>query len=342
MIDSIKFTWHMTTKVMKRLRSPNTLAYLGLKIYHEKRFYLKHPFGYCNIPVVFDFDARVMTIARDMSIAKLLQGHNVFGSNDVQGLALNAIAEVYEQLGLEFTDAELDRIQKGRIRLGRIDITCSFRLNSQPEVQDALELILQHLQVEGAKWSGLGRDSVETVYVRQDGKRVAEKFYNKRIELMHNKIPVDLPERERIRKHAEGLLRYEMTLRARELKRLNLEYADQWSPEVVKNILMGRIAKFKFNGVIKEHISQPAIDGLKGAERVFYEVREQGTDLSKVPSYAPLIRARNAILTKHGLDIFLPRGVGADLPLNEILTAKNAYFWAPKALRTRGAIFGAM
>ena len=337
MIDSINIKWTMTTKFMKRLKSPGTLARLGKNIYRGDYFYLKHPYGYTNIQVKFDLDTR--DVSMEMSVPKLLQGHNVFGSNNVEELALAAIGIVYGQLGLEYTDDEQDIIQNARICMGRIDITCSFRLKSQPVVQDALVFIFQHVQAEGLSWSGYGSDGVETIYNGQRSTRVSDKFYNKYVELEKNKIPNGLPERERILKYAEGLLRFEVTLRAKELKRLGLDYADQWSQERVKNILMTRIAKFKLHGALTEQLEQPIIEGLSKTQRVFYALRQQGVDLAKVPSYAPLIRARNAIIADHGHDIFLPLGVGSELSLDTLLTAKNAYFCAPKGLVMRGAIF---
>lgn len=340
MIDTAKPYFLITPLVFDTLQNPSALSAKGLKLYGGNKFYIKHPFGYENVAVRINLGKRVIWL--ETSLAKFVQGHNVFGSNRTEYLCLKVLEEIYRQIGLVFSEAERKLVRDKRIRLGRLDLTASFRLHSQQEVIDVLALIFEHMKTEGCTWGAYGIGNVETVYNLPNSTRLTDKFYNKYLEILIHKIPFDVPERDRIIEFVERLIRFELTLRGKELSvRRGLScYADEWTPSVVRQVIMKRIKKLNFQGAIKQSLQVQKIVGLNKGEQMFYDLWVSGCDFSSSQvSYAPLNRARAAILSR-GVDIFKSRASSTNIALNQILTADNAYFYAPKALANTEAIFG--
>lgn len=336
MFDTTKFYIHMTDLVCNRLQDNKVLKDHGTKIYGNK-FYLKHPFGLKNPSVFIDFENRSLCL--ETSLPKLLQGHNVFGTNRLEYMCLSATKLIYHQLGLEFNRQERRKVQDERFRLGRVDGTCSFRMATPQQVAEALEAIFEQYRAEGLKWSGFGKFGVETVYNQQHSKRVADKFYNKYVELK-NKIPLNVAECDYILKFVRTLLRFEVSWRGKELSRIGYDYADQWSLELLKQMIYERLERFNFQGVIKDRLVGVQLDGLNDSLRMYYDLWEQGANLLQHRNNRTLGRARDQFLEQHQVDIYRPAAVGCDIPLNQLLSMENAYFTAPKYLTRRGALFG--
>lgn len=337
MIDTVKFYFCMTDRMFKRLRCDTALKQKGTVLYGNK-FYLPHPFKGKNPAVYFDFDKRQFHM--ETSLPKLLQGHNVFGSNRLQFLCLQAIALIYQHLDLRYTVAERSQIKEQRIRLGRADTTCSYYLDSPELVAVVLEAICAQLRAENSSWSAHGSADFETVYNQQHSTRVTDKFYNKGRELNVRKLPSNIAARDRILKYAFRLLRYEVTWRAKELKSLGLEYADQWNPDLVRDMLKKRLAKFRFQGMIRDCLEAEQIDDLNDSCHMFYRLWSNGVNLKDYRKNRTLQRARERLLDEHEVDIFHPSMTGSTIPLDSLLKPENAYFTAPKSLTRRGAIFG--
>lgn len=337
MFDTAKPYFHMTDRVLNRLQSQQPLIRHNTKLYGNK-FYLRHPFGLGNPAVYFDFEDRSLYF--ETSLPKLLQGHNVFGTNRLEYLCLAVIRLIYRQLGLKCTSQERHEIKEHGIRLGRIDGTCSFSFESPRQVVEAAEAIWEQLRAEGCNCSAFAKFDFESVYNRQNSTRVTDKFYNKHVELLKNKIPLTVVERDYILEFVRTLLRFEVTWRAKELKHLELEYADQWSLELLKTMMQKRLESFNFQGVIKERLKTVQISNLNASCSMFYGLWTQGAKLSTYRHNRTLARARDHILEHHHVDIYRRAGTGCDISLKEILTLENAYFTAPKYLTRRGAIFG--
>lgn len=277
MIDTAKPYYYLTDMVFDRLQDHKALKRIGITLYGNK-FFLKHPFGYTNPNVLFNLDRRMFWL--ETSLPKLLQGHNVFGNNQLQFSCLEVAKIIYHQLGLPFMPSECQQIEEHRIRLGRLDTTCSFIMPSQNIVSDTLSECWQQFRANGRKWSLDGSDEFETLYHQKHSTRVTDKLYNKYAELLvkSHAIKDCVPKREQIITLALLWLRFEVTWRYKELKRLGLEYADQWDMAIVKKMMGKRLDKLDFQGVIKDRLVVSDLDGLKLNKRdeAFYVLWQQG------------------------------------------------------------------
>ena len=146
MIDTCKFYAPLTNRVRRALSIARDAEHPNVKIYGNY-FFLKHPHGLKNIKVYFSLDRGEFWL--ETSLPKTLQGHNVFGSNNLEMLCLAVIKLVYTQLGVKFTKDEEREIREAGIRLGRLDITCSFWLESTEMVAQVLEYLYEQFRAEG-------------------------------------------------------------------------------------------------------------------------------------------------------------------------------------------------
>ena len=67
-------------------------------------------------------------------IPKFLQGHNIFGTDDLTYLMVFRCSLKHEELGLHPTDVQYEDIQAGRYTLKRVDINLSWHLKNREEV----------------------------------------------------------------------------------------------------------------------------------------------------------------------------------------------------------------
>ena len=337
MIDTAKFYFYMTQPVRRRLNELREAQQYSVRLYGNT-FYLPHPFRLHNPAVQFNIATRELCI--ETSLPKLFQGHNVGGINRVEFLCLHAIELIYEQLGLYFSARERQLIQHHGIRLGRLDTTCCFSMPSPRATADALECVLQQLRTEGFGWSAYGESRLQTVYSQQNSTRVSDKFYDKGSEFVSRKVRTNMVAFSHVWEYARTQLRFEVTWRAKELKALDLEYADQWTPLRVRQMVFSRLRQFKFRNETTVEIEPKALDGLNSSCRTHYDLWSRGADLRAHRYNRTVERARTYLLQQHHVDIYRPCASPNTMPLRELLAEENAYFVAPKRLTRRGAIFG--
>lgn len=330
MLDTAKPYFYLTDTVLDRLADLRALNSIGVKIYGNV-FYLKHPYGYENPAVSFNFDKRELCI--EASLPKLLQGHNAFGTNNLQSLCLEVAKLIYRQLGLTFTLRERQAIEDHRIRLGRLDTTCSFILPSEVAVSAVLEECWKQFRAEGHSWSSDGSDGFESLYNQKHSERVSDKLYAKYAELLvkRHSIKVSVIGRDRIMELVKRVLRYEVTWRQKELVRIDGNYADQWDRNRVIEVLTKRLKELGFSGTFqgRELHRQPEGVKLNIRDRTFFELWKQGFDLRAGRQYGPLRKARLG-MREFGIDLFRHSGSAFDVDLSKLFVIENARFGIPR------------
>ena len=329
MIDTCKPIVTMTKSIERVLRAAQTHPTPSVKVYGN-HFFLPHPFGFQAIRVNFSLPKRLFWF--ETSLPKMLQGHNVFGSNHLERLCLAAIKLIYEHLKVRFSDEEARRILDARIRLGRLDITCSFRLKSPSMIDQVLEHLYEQFRAEGKAWAAYGKDSIETVYNQQGSTRVTDKYYNKGKELAQpgRGLPRTLANRQRILSIAEYLLRFEATYREKELRELGLNFADCWNTSQVRAELELRMHSHHLRGALSQTIPVAELHELAPNYSTFYGLWTDGANLAKYRQYRTLRRARQLILEHHRVDIFRRPKTGCSISLSELLNSSRALYGSPR------------
>nr|AAN12267.1 truncated putative replication protein [Xanthomonas citri pv. glycines] len=113
----------------------------------------------------------------DGNPAKWFQGHNLWGTDDLHGLAVATIEALVEQLGLTPTDEDRAAWAEGRIRLTRVDCTESFHLRSRREVLAWLASAEQTAHLANRGRGQLMKGS--TLYFGKNSRRWSLKLYSK-------------------------------------------------------------------------------------------------------------------------------------------------------------------
>ena len=232
--------------------------------------------------------------------SKFLQGHNLFGSNGLRKLIVVFMLELADRLGLEPTQEDFDVWLAGRYVLKRVDVAACFRLPSTLQVDNWIRSASPLVR---GKHQGVSQYGGETIYVGQRSRRISLKIYNKGREIRKHPPCKSIPYREELFEFSEGLLRAEVTIRAQELKRRNLDKAWRWKPGTGDTILRERIGRLEMPKKLRLTATEIADlpPRLVGAVKLW----EAGHDLRSVYPRATFYRYRGE-LRRYGVDISSP------------------------------------
>lgn len=255
----------------------------------------------------------------DGNPSKFLQGHNIFGTNDLIGLCYEFFSHICKALGIQPSSNDLEAWRTGNYDLKRIDVTESFHLPSQKDVAAWLRAAAPMIR---GKHQAASAYSGETIYIGQKSRRIALKIYNKWLELKKHPLPLNLPFRDELVKYSETLLRVEVRLLSMELKHRGLNKGAAWKDTVTaEKIHRERIETIKMSE--KMRLTADEIEDLPPRLLAVYKLWQQGEDLRTVYPKTTFYRYRSD-LVKHGIDISTPQPKKAEvIPLIRFLTAEQ-------------------
>lgn len=256
----------------------------------------------------------------DGNPSKFLQGHNAFGSNDLQAIALAFFTAVTSSLGLSPSDTDLASWELGTYRLKRVDIAESFQLPRQADVSAWLRAASSSIR---GKHQGTSAYQGETIYLGQHSRRISLKAYNKFREIKKHPPAESFPFSDELLTFAQNLLRLEVRILGMELKRRGLHRGSAWdAPDLPTNLLFERIGTIKMNQ--KMRLTSTELDDLPPRLKAVYMLWKEGSDLRSVYSKATFYRHRGDLMTSCGIDISVPQPRKAEvIPLVRYLTAEH-------------------
>lgn len=252
---------------------------------------------------------------------KFLQGHNLFGTNDLVGLMGKFFDELlkHEQLGLCPDPFEYANIKDGHYELTRVDVNETWHLNNQ---KDVLSWIRAVGETAYLKHRGAGQFSGDTAYFGKNSRRWALKCYSKGLEILAkgHKLPPELSIPEMI-EYAQKALRIEGVTRQLELKRRSLHVASNWDIDTSEELLLEYISKLEMSDVYM--LDQSVLDTLPPRLRLTYQAWLNGDDLKSVFTHRTFYRVRKE-MEKYGIDISTksPKEKNNVIPLIRVLEAK--------------------
>lgn len=267
--------------------------------------------------------------------AKFLQAHNLFGSDDLRALVVAATCRALAMIQLdlrkhpEFAEldltpcpADLTAWRLGDFTISRVDINSMFRVGSTADVRSWL---LAASEASRVKW----KNKVYmpgTLYFGHSakGKRAKDeswKLYCKRDELDAHKLP-ELPHRQDLIDYAEGMLRAELTLRTRALKKMGLHFGHQWTDETAVTLFAARWETLEMsdNATVPVDVVRALPRHLQAA----YLAWKAGMDPAQLSKKTTLYRHRQALIERIGVDILVPAPVSNVIPLRRVLTLTPA------------------
>lgn len=254
---------------------------------------------------------------------KFLQGHNIFGSNDLRYLMGKFFDELltdkHKALGLCPDPFQYAAIKDGHYRLSRVDVNESWHLDN---TKDVLAWIRAVGSTAYMKHRGAGQFSGDTAYFGKNSRRWSLKCYSKGNEIAakgHN-LPFELQIPELVL-YANKSLRIEAVIRQLELKRLGLDIASNWDIDKPEELLLNYIQNLELSDVYM--LKDDVLDSLPTRLRMVYQSWLNGDDLKQIMSSSAFYRWRSQ-LQKFGVDIATPSPKEKTnvIPLIRVLEAK--------------------
>lgn len=257
---------------------------------------------------------------------KFLQGHNLWGSDDLPGLLLALLEALVSHPALSLSPTPEDRAswRLGHYVLSRVDVTHSFALATRADVLSWLRAAEQTAHLSHRGRGQLVKGS--TLYFGQHSRRWSLKLYSKGQEIesneKHQPALRDLPH---ARAWADSILRAELVIRSLELKRLKLDTGAAWLPLdgvpfAPVELLTERLGGLTMTTI--KTVSAQLLDSLRPALRVAVQAWETGADLRVSLPHRTFYKYRAELLPL-GIDIatLRPREGANVIPMVRVLEA---------------------
>ena len=240
--------------------------------------------------------------------AKFLQGHNVFGTNDLKYLVAKMIDKLcmMDKLELKPTDVEYENIQQGVYHLSRVDVNEHFAF---PSAQVARAWLRAAGNSANMKFRGAGLFKEGTLYF--EGKRYIPKIYFKYDEInskdKSHRLPDELLQIPELIEYAEKSLRFEIKILSTQLKDWMLHLGCNWDADTATMLINDQfISKLQLSANMP--IENEVIESLPKNLRLTYTAWVNGEDLRQVLSRPTFYRYRTRLM-EYGIDISIVKDI---------------------------------
>jgi II/X family phage/plasmid replication protein len=272
----------------------------------------------------FESDVHVSTcgytglLVIDGNPAKFFQGHNVFGSADMPGLARSLAYTVLDNLDLPGTDEQMPAIQRAEFELGKIDLNRSLHVGTLLNARSAVRSLSDTATMKYRGRGSLCEDG--TAYWAKHSRRSSLKCYAKGHELTAHPLPKDLPFRSELLQHAQALLRIELVIRTMELKERGLNMVCNWEHNTGTLLFDEFLGNLEVSNSIE--LAPEFLSELPPRLRLAYDSWMRGTDLRVTLPRMTFYRYRQALLP-YGVDLLTlnPAQRSNVVPMVKILEA---------------------
>lgn len=223
--------------------------------------------------------------------SKFLQGHNVFGSDDVLSLMSDTYKVICQQFNLVPTDLDRLMVEKGAYALSSVDINYSFQLPTRDDVKS----FIRAMEFKAKTRHGRPTTKGGTLYFGKSSERWAIKLYCKAEEIQSKtgQIPEPLTNKG-IETWAENKLRVELRLLSKELEKLDIQHACQLTPELVKQTFNDYLGKIQMTEQVK--LSSQVTSKLPTHLVSTYTLWSEGHDIRQMLPKATYYRQRKALM----------------------------------------------
>ena len=251
--------------------------------------------------------------------SKFLQGHNIFGSDDLHSLIADTLGVISKYIDLPINQYSLNDRDT---RLTRVDVNYSYELNS---LSDVLAWIGSAAISSNSRHGGAVKKG-STVYWGKGSKRWQMKAYakGKEISVRKHKLPFELLDTP-LYQWAQNKLRIELTLVTKELQKLDLRSPSNWNKSTPQQLFDDYITRINMNQQVA--LTDKKVLELPQALKSTYLIWQQGFHVREHIPERTFYRHKKQLIDLHGIDITLPRQSSESnnvVPLIRVLEAKPA------------------
>lgn len=265
---------------------------------------------------------------------KWLQGHNLFGTNDLKWLMYRFYCDLHERLcddGLNPTMQQYEQVEQGIYTVSRVDVNETWHLANQSEVMAWIRSAGEKMAL---KRRGRGVFSGDTLYW---GKQKKDNFwylkcYSKGDEINSKKsnFPNELRTPSML-EYADKALRLEMTIARKALNEWQINTPCNWTVDTGKLLLLNHLQDLEMSSNFC--LNDEILESLPRKLRAYYKLWLHGEDLRLELTKPTFYRIRNQ-LKQYDIDISLVRDTekvtNNVVPVAQILEAKpvGIPYWA--------------
>lgn len=250
------------------------------------------------------------------NLAKFLQGHNLWGTDDPVALLWDTLVRL-EGLGLfgcSLRDLGLTsaRMMSYGAELSRVDVTSMLLADTLGDVRSALRSLRVGGRLRDRGQSGLPhawQTGEGVTFGAKPGKSARHRsitFYSKGLDVRVHKLPEIMANDEEVIPWVDRCLRCEGRLGSNYLRKRDLRALSNWTPETAMREWAAMMGRMDMNGSDEQ---PAALADLPAHLQVTYAAWVSGADLRSILSKPTYYRQRQAILEATGVDIAIPRPV---------------------------------
>lgn len=236
--------------------------------------------------------------------AKFLQGHNIFGTNDLIHLMsrLFDCLCMVDELALKPTEQEYNMVQEGKYRLTRVDVNEHFYFDSPLLARGWLRAAGRSANM---MFRGAGLFKEGTLYFTPKSRRFVPKIYFKYDEITSNDKKHRLPEKllqiPELLEYAKKSLRFEIKILSTQLNDWELQVGCNWTAETPTMLIKEQfIDKLQLSENMP--LDHEVRDSLPNSLKLVYSAWARGEDLRQMYSKAQFYKRRKQLL-EYGIDI---------------------------------------
>lgn len=224
------------------------------------------------------------TLSVEGSIFGFKYGQNVFTSSNLRAGCLYALRQINREIELNVSPETWNKWEAGEILLDRVDLAVNFDLGSDSVVGAVVDRLAHQLIGKGTA----SRHHTGSVCLApRDFKEYSVAVYVKGVEmkLARRKSTSDR-NYDRLVGECENLLRVEVRLRKRELKKCGLSRVSDWTIEKARDVFRGYASKLPMLDVVASGpVSHEELSRLPPKLRGVFALHKTGIDLTAI--YAP-------------------------------------------------------
>lgn len=230
------------------------------------------------------------------NLVKWFQGHNIFGTDDLSGLILEALARILADGNITPAPCEVEAWKTGDIELHRIDVTESNDFGSKLACLNALRSLDATANL---KFRGRGLFNGHSLLFGKGSRNWSCTLYSKGAEIEKHKLPLTLSSTS-LTDYAQGLLRMEFRLLSMHLKKLRLDKLEAWGDNTPSEVHQNHLAQLSISEttMLKPADLEKLTPRLRGA----YQLWKDGHDLRSIFPRPTFYRYRKELLSM-GIDI---------------------------------------
>lgn len=236
--------------------------------------------------------------------SKFLQGHNLFGSENLPALAPLFFRSVCDAAGLIVDPFTFQRWQAGDYRLDRVDVAYMLDVGDRFGVRDTLCALAHQATVTNRGRGTMQAGSVS--WGRRSGRLSVIKAYDKEAELLAGKkhqLPENIPHRDELLAYTVGKVRVEVELHSKLLEKSDLRNGANWHADTASLRWSQAMESLHIAGQVP--LTPQRLQELPPKLRGTYALWESGRDVRGHLTKPTFYRHRRQMLA-FGIDIAQP------------------------------------